>query len=266
MFGQNRLWAPKRFADEPEDTLVVTSIFPTLQGEGPFAGQPAVFVRLTYCNLACSWCDTFFDRGDRMTFAEINAAIDAAKEAFPLAAEWPPMLVITGGEPMMQENLVPFLEQRAWDEMKQIETNGAFYLPLPWNTHLVVSPKINEKTRRPVRIDETVLRRADSLKFVINPDLPGYDTVPEWALQWRDSDARDRRIYLSPMNMYARMPDIPSTADDLKVRTEKERISFWQPGLLDHEANQRNHEHAAWLAMRFSCTLSLQQHLYASLP
>ena len=70
MFGHNKIVGQKFFRESPEareGKLLVTSIFHTIQGEGPFAGQPAVFVRLAHCNLNCPWCDTFFDRGDWMS-------------------------------------------------------------------------------------------------------------------------------------------------------------------------------------------------------
>jgi hypothetical protein len=71
MFGTNQIVGQKYFKDAPTNSLFVTSMFFTLQGEGPFNGMPALFIRLTKCNLACSFCDTFFDDGDWLTFEEI---------------------------------------------------------------------------------------------------------------------------------------------------------------------------------------------------
>ena len=59
MFGLNEKVGKSYFKDAG-DKLFVTSIFYTIQGEGPMRGRPALFVRLAKCNLGCSWCDAFF--------------------------------------------------------------------------------------------------------------------------------------------------------------------------------------------------------------
>ena len=71
MFGMNEIVGLKYFRDAPPNTLTVTSRFYTLQGEGPFRGFPAYFVRLAKCNLACSFCDTYFDSGTVMSYDQI---------------------------------------------------------------------------------------------------------------------------------------------------------------------------------------------------
>src|SRR5574344_1593020 len=75
MFGTNEVVGKRFFKDAAPDQLFVTSIFYTLQGEGPFAGKPAVFVRLSKCQLSCSFCDTFFDDGEWLTFKELETRI-----------------------------------------------------------------------------------------------------------------------------------------------------------------------------------------------
>ena len=72
MFGTNTIIGKKFFDKAPKESLYVTSMFFTLQGEGPYAGLPALFIRLAKCNLACSFCDTFFDDGTWMTYDEIQ--------------------------------------------------------------------------------------------------------------------------------------------------------------------------------------------------
>jgi len=263
MFGQNKVVTPKRFLEEPEDTLFVTSVFPTLQGEGPYAGHCAVFVRLAYCNLQCSFCDTYFDDGERLSFNELESLLDIAAQKFPGKRD--PLLVFTGGEPLMQENLLPFIEQLTFVPEIQVETNGNFYLPLPSRVTIVISPKINEKTHNYVKVNEDLLHDASCLKFVISETMLGYQDVPEWAITWRDENLA-REIYVSPMNVYARPPSMPTSRADMKERSAKERISFWEEGLLNREENRRNHEYAAQVAMKYGCILTLQQHLYANLP
>ena len=276
MFGHNEIAGAKHFAGEPTDTLLVTSVFYTLQGEGPFAGRPAVFVRLAKCQLACSFCDTFFDHGDRLTFEQIGRAareaIWAWAAANEVAVESSPILVITGGEPMLQPNLTRFLNSPSIQPFNtvQIESNGLILRDLPHNTHLVVSPKCAEKNGKPthyLKPQYDTLMRANTLKFVMSGD-PGspYFTVPYWALQWMDITGGP--VYVSPMNEYTHYPDqsLERAGGDLKARTKGERVSFWEPGLLDLEKVRRNHEHAAAYCLRTGAFLTMQMQLFAGLP
>lgn len=272
MFGENRVTTPHAFDDQAGDSLRVTSIFPTLQGEGPFAGRPCVFVRLTGCNLQCSFCDTYFDKGDDLTFDCIHTQIKIAVATMrtqPFVAG-SVLVVITGGEPFLQKQLPAFLYfLHALGYSTQIETNGNFWLDVPASTHIVCSPKINEKTGLYIRLHERIYAKADTMKFVISATMPGYRDVPDWAITWaneRRGSLRTRRIYVSPMNCYASLPIKRADDGTLEGRSTDERISFWTPNLLDLESNQRNHEHAARIAIRRNVLLTLQIHLYASLP
>jgi organic radical activating enzyme len=275
MFGKNEIVGQKYF-DNAGDKLFVTSIFYTLQGEGPYRGEPAVFVRLAKCNLACSFCDTYFDGGDWLDFSDVKLRIfDAVVNHF--GGEVPTWfskkvgLVITGGEPMLQKNLGLFLEyikdHFAWT---QIESNGTIVQDIPDSTTLVVSPKCLEKNGKPVKYLEPnpkMLARADCLKFVMNadPDSP-YSSIPDWA------KVDSRKVFISPMNVYNREPQ-----KSKQIRSEKnsitleersavdEVISFWEEGLLDMKENQKNHEYTAQFCAKNGFTLNLQLHLYASL-
>src|SRR5271157_4171654 len=271
MFGHNKVMVPKSYVDEPAASLKITSIFYTLQGEGPFSGTPCCFVRLTGCNLQCSFCDTYFDAGDTLPFQEIFDLIRVAFAKFYVQrAIMPPvypknfLLVITGGEPLNQPNLTAFLEEahrRGFST--QIESNGTIERELPDETFLVCSPKINEKIAQFVR--PAMLPRADALKFVISATMPGYTEVPQFALDWLEENPG--KLYLSPMNTYRTQPVKLGADGTLEGRSEiDERISFWTPGLLDMRTNQANHEHAAELALLHGCKLTLQAHLMASLP
>jgi len=87
-----------------EDTLVVHEIYASIQGESTFAGLPCTFVRLTGCNLRCSWCDTTqaFYGGKRM------ARKDVLAEALALGT---PYVQLTGGEPLLQPGAIPLLRE-----------------------------------------------------------------------------------------------------------------------------------------------------------
>lgn len=332
MFGKNEIVGQKYFAETDPDKLFVTSRFMTLQGEGPYRGQPAFFIRLAKCNLACSFCDTFFDDGDWMTFDEIETAIEEtikdyftteivehlsggygmagremvtkvvkvpeyAQSAYTTKLHmidgWIPerdsyvkvidrvlkrkkmVLVITGGEPMLQKNLGPFLERmEKIFENTQIESNGTLVQDIPKSTTLVVSPKCAEKHGKPTKYlapKPEMLARADCLKFVMSadPDSP-YNTIPDWAHQWAAETGKS--VFISPMNIYNSEPQnskaIRSEKNDIDI-TERsnvdEVISFWEPGLLDMKANQLNHEYTAKFCIQHGYTFNMQQHLFASL-
>jgi 7-carboxy-7-deazaguanine synthase len=292
MFGKNEIIGQKYF-DKAGDKLFVTSIFYTLQGEGPYRGEPAVFVRLAKCNLNCSFCDTFFDDGDWLTVEEIDQRInDTVRNHFngdvptwadvvcggPGDTPAKPrqmVLVITGGEPMLQANLVPFLEYMKTRFAKtQIESNGTIVQPIPAETTLVVSPKCSEKHGVAVKYLEPkpeMLARANCLKFVMNADSNSpYSEVPLWAHKWQEKTGYP--VFVSPMNIYNSEPmkskQLRAETNQITIEersTVDEVISFWEEGLLDMKANQKNHEYAARYCANHGMILNLQIHLYASL-
>jgi len=136
----------------------VKEIFYTLQGEGRNAGRPAVFCRFSGCNLwtgreqdrheaVCQFCDTdFVGVGpDGGRFADARALADAVLARWPTASggrasEGRPLVVCTGGEPLLQldEDAVRALHERGFEIA--VETNGT-RLPPPGIDHLCVSPK-----------------------------------------------------------------------------------------------------------------------------
>jgi len=270
-------------------SLFVTSVFFTLQGEGPYAGMPAVFIRLTKCNLACSFCDTFFDDGDWMTYEELEAKVRKTIEEYWKGKEAPAwaisnaggplypniVMVITGGEPTLQANLTAFLERQVGDfKVVQIESNGTIDRELPAGVTLVCSPKCAEKNGIATKYlapTKQILERADCLKFVVSSDETSpYYTIPDWAHEWKRNTGKE--IYLSPMNVYNSLPQKIKILHTEKGNitmdqrsTVDEVISFWEPGLLNLEKNQANHEYVARYCMDYGFKLNLQMHLYASL-
>src|SRR5207253_6249712 len=95
------------------DTLVINEIYLSLQGESTFAGLPCIFIRLTACNLRCSYCDTAyaFTEGQKKSLPEITLEVNRLAAAF--SAKTPlklPLVELTGGEPLLQKNSLPLMK------------------------------------------------------------------------------------------------------------------------------------------------------------
>ena len=239
--------------------LKVTSIFRTIQGEGPFAGYPAVFNRLAGCNFGdksdhCQFCDTSFEleKSTEYSLEELEAkvtSIEGYRET--------DILVITGGEPTLQENLFNFLHQIKFKFYKlQIETNGtqAYFFKLLEERPVsrlvtVVSPKASHRASGYTPLSDTVLRNAHALKFVLSADPSSiHHKVPGWAFAYKD-----QQVYVSPMAVY-------------QHPYQGEVSSIWDADLIDTEATKANYAYAAKYAMDNHCLLSLQTHLFVAVP
>lgn len=128
---------PKEGLDHQVSSLDIVNVFPTIQGEGPFAGTPAVFVRLAGCNLSdlCRGCDTdYTSNRRRVSVASLIAEVQTHKTSR--------LVVITGGEPFRQS--LRLLTDSLIEEgyTVQIETNGTLYQELNYDHITVVcSPK-----------------------------------------------------------------------------------------------------------------------------
>jgi 7-carboxy-7-deazaguanine synthase len=146
------------------NTLKVNEIFRSIQGESSLAGFPCLFIRLTGCNLRCSYCDTryAYDEGEERFIDDI---IEQTKTyGFSLVE-------ITGGEPLLQED-TPVLIRRLLDAHFQVllETNGSIDISLVDSGCIrvidVKLPSSGESKRN--RLENlTILRAKDELKFVI---------------------------------------------------------------------------------------------------
>jgi 7-carboxy-7-deazaguanine synthase (Cx14CxxC type) len=172
-------------------SYAVKEIFSTLQGEGVWAGRPAVFCRFAGCNLwsgleqdragaVCQFCDTDFVGADAGKFGGAEALADAIGACWP-AGMAHRFVVLTGGEPLLQvdEALLEALHARAF--AIAVETNGTQAAPegLDW---VCVSPKAGA---------ELILRRGDELKLV----YPQQGAMPE-----RYAGLDFRHFLLQPMD------------------------------------------------------------------
>ena len=144
--------------------LKVNEIFKSIQGESTYSGLPCIFIRLTYCNLRCTYCDTeyAFHEGKDMSIREILNHIKPMKTK---------LVEVTGGEPMLQDNTIPLMRElleKNYDVL--LETSGAISLKnVPSEVKKIVdfkcpSSAMSDRNLWSI-IDE--LNDKDEVKFVI---------------------------------------------------------------------------------------------------
>ena len=157
--------------------MFITEIFKSIQGEGTRAGLPCVFVRLTGCNLRCTWCDTAyaFHGGKKMTVEEVCVRVDELSgrgDAQHASTAAVPLVELTGGEPLLQEEIYQLAEILLADGYTvMIETSGERFIGrLPEHVIKIVDvkcPDSGEAKTFEVRNLEA-LGRDDEVKFVIS--------------------------------------------------------------------------------------------------
>jgi 7-carboxy-7-deazaguanine synthase len=156
-------------------TLVINEIYLSLQGESAWAGWPCVFVRLTSCNLRCSYCDTAyaFTQGREMALPEILARVNALAQPF---ASHPapvrlPLVELTGGEPLWQKNSLPLMRSLCDAGFSVLlETSGALDIaPVDPRVRRIMDLKCpaSGESRRNRWENLRHLKNTDEVKFVI---------------------------------------------------------------------------------------------------
>ena len=166
------------------DTLVVNEVYLSLQGESTFAGLPCVFVRLTACNLRCSYCDTAyaFTEGAPRRISEVIAEVDlmAAKYGRGEGGLKLPLVELTGGEPLLQRNSLRLMRELCdLGYVVLIETSGALDISqVDARVRRIMDlkcPSSGEVGRNRVE-NISHLKNTDEVKFVI-----GTHEDYEWA-------------------------------------------------------------------------------------
>jgi 7-carboxy-7-deazaguanine synthase len=189
---------PREGINRSEDDLELIDIWTTIQGEGPFAGMRAIFVRLAGCNLECKACDTTYTDG------RFRASHDDAIRLVHGYAQ-PGLVVVTGGEPFRQKlgPLVRGLLLKDYRYHVQIETNGTLYdEDLPWYGEMSVvcspkMPKIHPDLDRHIRAYKYIVREGE-----INPT----DGLPTKTMGMDNPVARPRagfprdRVFVQPLD------------------------------------------------------------------
>ena len=164
--------------------MKVCEIFKSIQGESTYAGLPCIFVRLTGCNLRCSYYDTTYayDEGSEMTTRKI---IESVRDCGLNLVE------ITGGEPLLQPDVLPLISQLLDSGVKVlVETNGSVDIgDVDKRAAIIMDVKTpgSGMSDRLLMANFDLLKRIDEVKFVIT-DRSDYEWAGELVRQHRLSD------------------------------------------------------------------------------
>ena len=201
--------------------MLITEVYKSLQGESTHSGLPCVFVRLTGCNLRCTWCDSeyTFTGGSRMSEDEIFAEVQCLSPNGGLVE-------ITGGEPMLQEReLVPFM-QRLLDAgyTVLIETSGERALVrVPKGAIKIVDvkcPHSGEANTFDMSNLES-LQPHDELKFVLS-DRTDYEFARDFVAQHKLAQ-RVHAVLFSP----AFRKDATGARDSSHCLLDPQELALW---------------------------------------
>ena len=207
--------------------MTINEIFYSVQGESTYAGRPCVFVRLTACDLRCSWCDTpyAFHEGTKQPVEKILAEVDA------FAC---PLVEVTGGEPLLQDDVYPLMEGLLGrGRTVLLETGGhrsTARVPERVVTILDVKCPASGESERNDWSNLDRLRPHDEVKFVVQ-DRADYEYARE-AIARHDLARRAAAIHLSPVHgvMNPRTLSEWVLADSLPVRVQLQLHKYiWDP-------------------------------------
>jgi 7-carboxy-7-deazaguanine synthase len=196
--------------------LRITEIFLSIQGESSHAGRPCAFVRLTGCPMRCVWCDSeyTFTGGERFSFDEI----------FTKLREFGCNLVeVTGGDPLAQKNVFPFIEKLLDDGYEVLIETGGFFSTENVDARAkiildVKCPASGESKRNHWANLERLRMEKDEVKFVI-ADLSDWEFAKDVIAKY-DLENQAKEILISPIFGIENLVEISETVfrSGLKVR------------------------------------------------
>ncbi len=208
--------------------LTINEIFYSIQGESTYAGRPCLFVRLTACDLRCSWCDTpyAFYEGRKRSLDEVLAEVERADC---------PLVEVTGGEPLLQEDVYPLM-QSLLDRGKTVllETGGhrsTARVPAPVVTILDVKCPGSGEAEGNDWSNLERLRPHDEVKFVLR-DRADYEFARDVIARFQLA-GRAAAVHLSPVHGVLDPRELSAwvLADRLPARVQLQLHKFiWDPG------------------------------------
>jgi 7-carboxy-7-deazaguanine synthase len=184
--------------------MFITEIFKSIQGEGTRAGLPCIFVRLTGCNLRCTWCDTAyaFHGGQKVSVDDVMERVESLNRRPDDGATGISLVELTGGEPLLQEEIYPLAERLlAAGYTVMIETSGERFIGrLPKEVIKIVDVKCPDSgepdTFDPRNLQE--LSANDEVKFVIS-SRKDYEFAREFSREHRLPELV-REVLFSPVH------------------------------------------------------------------
>ena len=207
--------------------LTINEIFYSIQGESTYAGRPCVFVRLTACDLRCSWCDTTyaFHEGRKQSLDEVVAEVERLDC---------PLVEVTGGEPLLQDDVYPLM-QSLLDHGRTVllETGGhrsTANVPRSVVTILDVKCPGSGEAHRNDWSNLDRLRPHDEVKFVVK-DRADYEYARDVIAKHRLGE-RTAAVHLSPVHgvMDLRQLSEWTMADRLPARVQVQLHKYiWDP-------------------------------------
>lgn len=206
MHGKN-ISRPREVHDK-DFSLQVAEVFYTIQGEGPFSGMPAVFVRLTGCPLRCHFCDTVWDDDNDPRRALPDLVKEIVELAKPMQRK---LVVITGGEPLRQD-LGPLVRVLAefHDMTVQVETSGLYWQECLHLTTIVCSPKTKA-------VHSQIYDHCNHWKYIIrNGETSEIDGLPNSCTQEVDPKSATEDVAFPIFKKYG-MPARPPARDNITV-------------------------------------------------
>jgi len=207
--------------------LTVNEIFYSVQGESTYAGRPCVFVRLTACDLRCSWCDTpyAFHEGSRRQLDDILEEVDRYDC---------PLVEVTGGEPLLQEEVYPLMQRLlAQGKTVLLETGGhrtTARVPEAVVTILDVKCPGSHESAKNCWENLDRLRSHDEVKFVI-ADRTDYEFARDVIKDYSLPD-RVHAVHFSPVHGVLEPKILAgwALADRLPVRVQLQLHKYiWSP-------------------------------------
>ena len=207
--------------------LTVNEIFHSIQGESTFAGEPCVFVRLTACDLRCTWCDTAyaFYEGRKMSVDEVLEAVDG----FDC-----PLVEVTGGEPLLQPDVIPLMS-RLLERGKTVmlETGGHRSIAaVPAGVVRIMDVKCpgSGEASKNEWANLGMLTPADQVKFVLK-DRADYEFARS-VVERESLTERVGAVLFSPVHGVLSPREVAQwiLADRLRVRLQLQAHKFiWPP-------------------------------------
>ncbi len=219
------------------DTLVINEIYLSLQGESTFAGLPCVFIRLTACDLRCSYCDTAyaFTDGKKAALDDVLARVRELAGPFDggngATRRTLPLVELTGGEPLLQKNSLPLMKSLCDDGFTVLlETSGAHDIsPVDPRVRRIMDlkcPSSGESGRNRLA-NLPHLKNTDEVKFVIG-------TVEDY--EWARAQITEHRLAavcpllfswvhpLAPEQQHPALKKVPAAQTPITRRDLAEKI------------------------------------------